>query len=257
MELTCAIVSGKGGVGKTFITAALGVALARLNKNCCVIDADTGLRDLDMVLQMEDTIVYDLVDVINEVCEIKEALLPNPIEKNLSLLPTAQFAKAKAIKKDDMVFTVNQLKKDFETIMIDGPAGVERGFKNILTCAEDIVLITTPDDVAIRNAERVVSILFKRNKQQRPYLIVNRVVPSLVRKGKMYSPEMISEMLEVPLLGSIVEDEKVRQCLLEKKYIMDQKSQARLCIERIAKRMIGEYIPMPDYKKRKLFWKMY
>ena len=247
------IASGKGGVGKTTLTAALGVALSKKHLRVCAMDADIGLRDLDMQLQMENIVVYDLLDVVNKDCKLKNAEVIHPNYHQLSLVAASQTASTKDFSSNDMQRIVNKLKKRFQYVLIDAPAGIEKGYLNLIQATDENILITTPDDIAIRNAERLVQVLLSQ-KKERPKLVVNRVVPKLVQNGQMYKPQTVADILDVPLLGYIPEDEQVRTCILKHKQLMETEGEASMAITRIASRLDGESVAMPSLEKKWFFW---
>ena len=248
------IVSGKGGVGKSMLTSALGVALAQKKMQCCCVDTDIGLRNLDMLLGMHNKVVYDVMDVARKDCKLKYALITHPMHEELLLLPAAQLGGVKDMDADDMDRIVRKVKKRAAYVLLDAPAGVGRGVKNLLSAIDHSILVVTPDDVSIRDAERVISLLEEAGKP-RPMLVVNRVVPELVASGDMYSPQTVAATLDVPLLGYIPEDKQVISALCRHESIMEQDCPAKAALERISQRFLGEYIPMPAFprKRRGLF----
>lgn len=248
------ILSGKGGVGKTMLTSALGIALAKRRQDCCCVDMDMGLRNLDMLLNMQNKVVYDVLDVARKDCKLKYALVHHNVHEGLSLLPAAQLASAEQLKGDDMERIVKKLKKRAAYVLLDAPAGIGRGVKNMLPAIDHSILVTTADDVAIRDAERVITLLEEAG-HSRPMLVVNRVIPEMVASGEMYSPQTVAATLDVPLLGYIPEDRSVIAALNRHESFMAQECPAQAAVERITQRFLGEYIPMPAFprKKRGLF----
>ena len=248
------IISGKGGVGKSMLTSALGTMLARRSQTCCCVDMDIGLRNLDMLLNMQNKVVYDVLDVARKDCKLKYALVNDNLHEGLSLLAAAQLGEVEQMDADDMERIVKKLKKRVGYVLIDAPAGIGRGVKNLLPAIDHTILITTPDDVAIRDAERVITLLEKAGKS-RPLLVVNRVLPEMVASGEMYSPQTVAATLDVPLLGYIPEDKQVISALCRHESIMEQDCPAKAALERISQRFLGEYIPMPAFprKRRGLF----
>ena len=249
------IASGKGGVGKSTITASLGWALAASGNRTCVIDADIGLRDLDAILGAESRVVYDLVDLCKGSCETSQALIPFPHPGGLYLLPAAQIARSKALDAKDFQEILRGLKADFSFVLIDAPAGIERGLRNVL-CAEidETVLICTPDDVCMRDAERTVSIIEKKHLP-RPRLIVNRLDEELIRLGEMYPAGTVAAALDIELLGELPEDQIVYRAMLQHHSVMECDCPARQALLRIADRMQGKETPLPAYgSKKPSFW---
>ncbi len=250
------IVSGKGGVGKSTIASALALALARREMTCCCVDADMGLRSLDMLFNMHNKVVYDALDVAHKDCKIKYALIPHAQREGLSLLPAAQLGKLSDIGAGDMERIVRKLKKRAGYVLLDAPAGIGKGVKNLIPTIDHCILITTADDIAIRDAERVIALLEESGKG-RPMLIVNRVIPEMVASGEMYSPQTVAEVLDVPLLGFIPEDRTVLASINRHESFMERECPAQAAMERITQRFLGEYVPMPSLapkKKRGLFF---
>ncbi len=255
MSQSWLILSGKGGVGKTMLTASLGIALARKGLKCCCVDADIGLRDLDLLLGMENSVVYDVLDVARKDCKLKYALLQHHQLEDLSLLPASQSGSSKDLDGETYLKIVGKLKKRAGYVLTDAPAGVERGVKNLLPASDYSILVTTPDDVSIRNAERVLALLEDKRKP-RPMLVVNRVSPALVSSGDMYSPQTVANVLDVPLLGYVPEDAAVLSALNKHESFMYGDGPAAQAVERISRRFLGEYVPLPEItKKRRWFLK--
>lgn len=244
------IVSGKGGVGKSTITAALGVALAKRQLQTVAVDTDIGLRSLDLLLGLQNKIVYDMVDVANKECKLRYALVQYPPAPALSLLPAAQLGTSADMDAELMGKIVRKLKKRFSYVLMDAPAGLERGVVNTLISADHTLLVVTPDDIAIRDAERVLALL-DMHKKPKPLLIVNRVVPELVRAGEMYAPQTVANTLDVPLLGFVPEDKAVLNALVRHGTVMDEDCPARQALTRISQRFLGEFVPMPDLARRR------
>lgn len=247
------IASGKGGVGKSTVTAALAVALARRQLPTCAVDMDIGLRSLDMMLGLHNRIVYDVVDVANKDCKIKYALVEYADAPSLSLLPASQLGTSRDLSPDLMGRIVRKLKKRFSYVLLDAPAGLERGVTNTLSHADHAIVVVTPDDVSIRDAERLIALL-ETYKKPRPLLVVNRVSPRLVASGDMYSPQTVANTLDAPLLGYIPEDPAVLRALGRHQTLMDQPGAAQEALERISRRFVGEYVPMPAFKRKRRFF---
>lgn len=244
------VVSGKGGVGKSAVASALGIALAKRGMQCCCVDNDNGLRNLDMLMNMHNKVVYDVLDVARKDCKLKYALIHHATHDGLSLLPAAQLGGAGDIDADDMCRIVRKLKKRAAYVILDAPAGIGRGVKNLIPSADRALLVTTADDVAIRDAERVISLLEEAGKGK-PMLIVNRVIPEMAASGEMYSPQTVAATLDVPLLGFIPEDRSVIAAVNRHESFMDQEGPAREAMERIAQRFLGEFVPMPAFTKKR------
>ena len=255
MSQTWMIVSGKGGVGKSMLTSALGVALATREMSCCCVDMDIGLRTLDMLFGMHNKVVYDVLDVASKECKLKYALIQHTLHSNLSLLPAAQLGDVDAMDGDDMLRIVKKLKKRAGYVLLDAPAGLGRGVENLLPSVDHTILVVTPDDVSIRDAERVIARLEEAGKG-RPMLVVNHVIPEMVVSGEMYSPQTVAATLDVPLLGYVPDDRAVLAAINRHESFMEQECPARDAVNRIAHRFLGEYVPMPAFdvkKKRGLF----
>lgn len=233
------ITSGKGGVGKTTATANLGTGLAQAGKSVVLIDADIGLRNLDLVLGLENRIVFDLVDVVEKKCRsVKQALIKDKRCENLHLLPAAQSRDKDAVSPDQMRALCNELREQFDFIMIDCPAGIEHGFKNAIAGADEAIIVTNPEVSAVRDADRVIGLLEAEEKCS-PSLIVNRVKPDMVRKGQMLSIPDVQEILNVRLLGIVPEDEKIlRASNRGEPAVLDRQSKAGAQYRDIVARLI-------------------
>lgn len=201
------ITSGKGGVGKTTTTANLGAALAQLGHSVVLIDADIGLRNLDVVMGLENRIVYHLVDVVNNKCSLQKALIKDRRMDNLWLLPASQTDDKDAVTPEDMKNLVFELKNTHDFVLIDCPAGIEQGFKNAIAGADEAIVVATPEVSSIRDADRVVGLLAAADVPAR--LIVNRISPALVKRGDMLSQADVIEILALDLLGAIPLDDQV------------------------------------------------
>jgi septum site-determining protein MinD len=203
------VTSGKGGVGKTTVAANLGAALTLLGYRVALVDADTGLRNLDVVLGLENRVVYDSLDVARGRCGLEQALVRDKRLENLFLLPAAQRADKAALGEDDLKRMCLELSRDFDYVLVDSPAGIEHGFRCAARAAEKAVVVTTPDVAALRDADRVLGLLL-REGQPRPWLAVNRVRPRLAKSGDALSVEDVLEVLaDAELLGAVPEDEGV------------------------------------------------
>lgn len=233
------IASGKGGVGKSMVTAGLGISLDRLGKHVCIVDADLGLRNQDALLGLENRIVYDLMDVTEGHCTLDQALISPECGQHLMLLPAAQFARAKELDPRQLKKILNRLRERFDFILIDCPAGIERGLRNVLKAGADAaVLVCTPDDICMRDAERAGTLMMA-GWQIRPELIVNRLNPKLIRSGEMYAAKIVAETLDMDLLGEIPEDLAVTRAVLSHHSPAEYRCEAGAALERIAKRMTG------------------
>ena len=200
--------SGKGGVGKTTVTANLGMALARMGRQVALVDADFGLRNLDLLLGLENRVVYTAVEVVTGECRLEKALVKDKREPRLVLLPAAQNRNKEAITPDQMKELIDELTKTYEYVIIDSPAGIEMGFKNAIAAAQEAIIVTTPEIAAVRDADRVVGLLEAHGVKQ-INLIVNRLRPVMVQANDMMSVQDVQELLAVSLIGVVPEDERV------------------------------------------------
>src|SRR5262245_15226267 len=232
------ITSGKGGVGKTTATANLGTALAQLGHTVVVVDADIGLRNLDVVMGLENRIVYHLVDVVRGKCTAQKALIKDRRMDNLWLLPASQTDDKDAITPDDMRRLVYELKATYDYVLIDCPAGIEQGLKNAIAGADEAIVVATPEVSSIRDADRVVGLLAQQEMSAR--LIVNRISPHLVKRGDMLSQADVIEILSLELLGTIPLDEHIVATTNKGvPAVLEGKSLAAKELARIAKKLTG------------------
>lgn len=245
MSEVIVITSGKGGVGKTTTTANLGVGLAMLKKKVVVIDTDLGLRNLDVVMGMENRIVYNLVDVIEGNCRMKQALIREKRYENLFLLPSAQTRDKSAISPEQMKKLTEELKEEFDYILIDCPAGIEQGFQNAIAGADRAIIVTTPEVSAIRDADRIIGLL-EKNKIDKTDLLINRIRMDMVNKGDMMSVEDVTEILGVPLIGVIPDDEQIIIGTNQGETVVEHDSLAGQAYRNICKRIIGESVEFLD-----------
>lgn len=242
MAKVITITSGKGGVGKTTSTANLGTALAGLGNKVVVVDADIGLRNLDVVMGLENRIVYDLVDVIEGNCRLRQALIKDKHEADLYLLPAAQTRDKDAVTQEEMIELVDQLREEFDFVLIDSPAGIESGFKNAIAGADEIIIVTTPEVSAVRDADRIIGLCEAYEKGQ-PRLILNRLRPKMVRSGEMMSVEDVLQILAIDLIGIIPEDEEVITATNKGEVlVLDKRSQTGKYYIDIARRINGEEV---------------
>ncbi|MDR3122103.1 MAG: septum site-determining protein MinD [Clostridiales bacterium] len=245
------ITSGKGGVGKTTTTANIGAGLSLEGKSVVLIDTDIGLRNLDVVLGLENRIVYDLVDVVEGVCKIKQALIKDKRFKGLYLLPAAQTRDKSAVKPDQMITLCKELTKEFDYILIDCPAGIEQGFKNAVAGADRAIIVTTPEVSAVRDADRIIGLL-EANEIKDTRLIVNRIKMSMVKRGDMLSIADVIDLLAVELIGVVPDDEKIQATTNRgEPAISDTKSPAGRAYRNITKRITGENVPLMDLEENK------
>ena len=237
------ITSGKGGVGKTTTTANLGGALARLGYEVALVDADIGLRNLDLVLGLEKRIVYDVVDVVEGRCEPRQALIKDRRFEGLFLLPASQTKDKTAVDEDQMQRLTHALAREFDVVLIDCPAGIEHGFRNAIAGAQEAVIVTTPEVSAIRDADRILGMLGGR----RARLIINRVRPEMVRTGDMLSVEDVAEILNREILGIVPDDEEIIDTTNRgEPVVLDGGRRLARIYTAIARRLLGDNVPLPS-----------
>jgi septum site-determining protein MinD len=237
------VTSGKGGVGKTTATANLAAALAGLGHRVVCIDADIGLRNLDVVLGLENRIVYDLVDVVEGRCRLRQAMIRDKRLPELYLIPAAQTRDKSSVSPSDMVRLADDLRPDYDWILVDSPAGIERGFRNAVAPANVVVVVTNPEVSAVRDADRIIGLIEAEEKGP-AQLVVNRIKPEMVRRGDMLAVEDVLELLAVDLLGMVPDDEMVLTGSNRGSPVaLDPKSRAGQAFRNIARRLRGEQVP--------------
>ena len=246
------ICSGKGGVGKTTLTANLGIALARQGMRTAVLDADFGLRNLDLLLGLENRIVYTAQDVLSETCRLEQALVKHKQEPNLALLPAGNPRMLEWLKPEDMQTIAEMLGESHDIVLIDCPAGIEDGFKNAAAAAKEAIVITTPEVSAVRDAGRVIGLLNTRGIQP-IQMVLNRVRPKMMANQEMLAVDDVTDILALPLLGLVLEDEQVIVSTNrgEPLTLSGSKSLAATAYSNIARRICGEDVPLIDPSKVK------
>ena len=250
------VTSGKGGVGKTTTTANLGSALALNGKKVVLVDTDIGLRNLDVVMGLENRIVYDIVDVVEEKCKLRQALIKDKRFNELFLLPAAQTRDKSAINEEQMKELTNKLKEEFDYIIIDCPAGIEQGFKNAIAGANRAIVVTTAEISSIRDADRIIGLL-EASEIKNPELIINRLRPNMVKRGEMMDVEDIVDLLSIDLIGVIPDDEFIiTQTNKGEPAVSNKKAPSGKAYIEIAKRVLGEKIEVTIPGREKGFWAM-
>ena len=247
---TIVITSGKGGVGKTTATANLGTALAMRGHSVVVIDTDIGLRNLDVIMGLENRIVYDLVNVIEGKCRLRQAMIQDKNRLELYLIPAAQTRDKDSITPEQLKGLCAELENDFDFILIDCPAGIEQGFKNAVAAAGEAIIVTTPEVSAIRDADRVIGLL-EASGLHRPKLIINRISPDMVKRGDMMGQEDVESLLAVEVIGLVPADERtVAAANRGIPAVHDGRSTAGAAFKRIAARIDGEEVPLQQLDAR-------
>ncbi|MBU5488935.1 septum site-determining protein MinD [Clostridium sp. MSJ-8] len=246
MGVSIVITSGKGGVGKTTTTANIGTALAALGNKVVVIDGDTGLRNLDVLMGLENRIIYTIFDVVEGRCRLKQALIKDKKFQNLCLLPTAQTKDKDDLSAEDMLKIVNELKEEFDYVLIDCPAGIEQGFENSVAGADRALVVVNPEITSVRDADRVIGKLDAKGLDDHA-VIVNRLNYEMTQSGDMLDVNDIIETLSVKLIGVVPQDNNVTVCTNKgEPIVLEEDAYAGKAFRNIAKRITGEEVPFMD-----------
>ena len=253
MSEVIVITSGKGGVVKTTTVAHIGTGLAMLGKKVVVVDTDIGLRNLDVVLGLENRIVYNLVDVINGSCRLRQALIKDKRHPELCLLPSAQTKDKSAVSPEQMIKLTDDLREQFDYIILDCPAGIEQGFQNAIAGADRALVVTTPEVSAIRDADRIIGLL-EANGFKQMDLIINRLRMDMVRRGDMMSADDVVDILAIPLIGIIPDDENVVIATNQGEPLVGTDTPAGKAYFNVVERLRGREIPFLDFEKGVSFW---
>ena len=253
MSEVIVITSGKGGVGKTTSTANIGTGLAKLGKSVVMIDTDIGLRNLDVVMGLENRIVYNLVDVVEGNCRMKQALIKDKRYSNLCLLPSAQTRDKTAVNPEQMKKLIEELRPEFDYILLDCPAGIEQGFKNAIAAADRALIVTTPEVSAIRDADRIIGLL-EANDIHQINLIVNRLRMDMVKRGDMMSIEDVIGILAIDLIGAVPDDEHIVIATNQGEPLAGDSSLAGTAYMNICKRILGEEVPLMNLEANNGFF---
>ena len=247
------VTSGKGGVGKTTTSANVGTGLAKMGKKVCLIDTDIGLRNLDVVMGLENRIVYNLVDVVDGNCRIKQALIRDKKHPGLYLMPSAQTKDKTAVTPGQMIKVIEGLKEEFDYIILDCPAGIEQGFQNAIAGADRALVVTTPEVSAIRDADRIIGLL-EVNGFKKIDLIINRLRTDMVKRGDMMSSADVIDILAIPLIGIVPDDENVVISTNQGEPLVGTDTPAGHAYQNICQRVMGKEVPFYTMEKTISFW---
>lgn len=254
---TIAVTSGKGGVGKSSVCVNLGMVLADMGYKVCLIDVDLGLKNLDVMLGLENRVLYDLKDAMEGRCTLSKAILRDKREGNLYLLPACKSVNLNQFHGSDLKLVVDELQRTFDYVILDTPAGIESGFIHSIACVEKVILVTTLDVTAVQDADRIIGILMKENVED-IQLIINRLNPRFIDKGISIKMEEAMSWLSIDLLGYVFDDENViRSNNRGMPLSLNKNSQVYDCFHAIAKRLNGDMVTLPKYKEKKLLQKLF
>ncbi|GGP13653.1 septum site-determining protein MinD [Oceanobacillus neutriphilus] len=248
------ITSGKGGVGKTTTSANIGTSLALMDKKVCLIDTDIGLRNLDVIMGLENRIIYDIVDVIQGRCKLQQALIKDKRFDYLSLLPAAQTSDKSAVTTEGMKEIVSELKQEYDYIIIDCPAGIEQGFQNAIAGADRAIVVTTPENSSVRDADRIIGLIEKEDMIEPPRLIINRIRNHMMKNGDMLDIDDIVQLLAIDLIGIVADDEEMIKASNKGEPIsLSPNFKSSISYRNIARRILGETVPLQSLEEEKGF----
>ena len=253
MSEVIVITSGKGGVGKTTTVANIGTGLAMLGKKVVVVDTDIGLRNLDVVLGLENRIVYNLVDVIEGKCRPKQAIIKDKRFQDLYLLPSAQTKDKSSVSPEQMKKLTEDLREDYDFVLLDCPAGIEQGFQNAIAGADRALVVTTPEVSAIRDADRIVGLL-EASEFRQIDLIINRLRYDMVKRGEMMSSQDVVDILALNLIGIVPDDENVVIATNQGEPLVGDHTLAGRAYQNICYRVTGKEVPFLDLERNVSFW---
>ncbi|PAF52411.1 septum site-determining protein MinD [Helicobacter sp. 13S00477-4] len=257
------ITSGKGGVGKSTATANIAVGLAQSGKKVVAVDFDIGLRNLDMILGLENRIVYDVVDVMEGKCNLSQALINDKKTKNLYFIPASQSKDKNILDKEKVKTLIENLKRDFDYILLDSPAGIESGFEHSIFWADRALVIVTPEVSSVRDSDRVIGIIdaksdkSKNGLEVQKHIIINRLKPELVERGEMLSNEDVLNILALPLIGLVPEDSKVVSATNSGEPVIYSNSPSGEAYRRITQRILGQEVVFPEFRTEGKFLKVF
>lgn len=249
------VTSGKGGVGKTTVSANIGACLSFCGKKVLLIDADFGLRNLDIVMGLESSVVYDISDVASKRCSLDDAVIDDSRFDGLSFLAAPQICSTLCLNMQQMSEIIGEAKKIYDFIIIDCPTGIGDGFYSAVSCADSAIVVVTPDAASLRDADRVIGLINERGVEDCS-LVVNKIYPELMENGEMFNIDDIIDALGIKLLGVIADDKNI--LIAQKKGMLiseDNFSKSSEAFKNIAKRLCGEHVPIIDFNRKKSFWK--
>lgn len=247
------VTSGKGGVGKTTSSANIGAALSMLGKKVLLLDTDLGLRNLDIILGIENRIVFDIVDVVCGICDIEQALIEDKRFDGLFLMPASQTSDKDVLSEKQIKELILKLKERFDYIIIDCPAGIEQGFKNAVVAADKAIIVVTPDKTSIRDADRIIGLLEKNNLSDY-VLLINRLRPDMIKKDYMLNIDEIIDILGIDLIGVVPEDEMIIVSANKNEpVVLNKKSKSGIAYKNVAERLTGNIVPLMEFEKKGIF----